>query len=134
MTNMARTFPIFTTLIRPLVWLGLAGLLASVLAISASASDDPGLAAIGGEGAGAISGFVVSDIRYVLDSDDPGRLEAVSLNVAAADGRTPPARVVVSVRIGEPAAHCFPVGGQRWTCLLDTAVAQADALQVSASG
>lgn len=134
MTNMPLTFPTCAKLFRPLLWLGLAGLLASVLAISASASDDPGLAAIGGEGAGHISGFIVSDIRYGLDADDPGRLATVSLTVVGEDGRTPPARVRVSVRAGQPAVSCFSPDGMRWTCPVAASVAEADALRVSASG
>jgi hypothetical protein len=115
------------------VWLGLAGLLAATLAVTASASQDPGVAAIGGEGSGLISGFVITDIDYGLSNTLPGRLDSVSLSVIGPDGQTTPTRVSVSLIAGQPATDCLRQSGSRWTCPLDLPVAAAETLQVTAS-
>jgi len=134
MTDMTLTRTLLPTFLRPLVWLGLAGLLAATLAVTASASQDSGLAAIGGEGSGLISGFVIADVDYALSDARPGRLDSVSLSVVGPDGRTTATRVSVSLIAGQPATDCLQQSPSRWTCPLDLPVAAADSLQVSASG
>jgi len=133
MTGLALSIATYPNLLRLLLWIPLAGLLAAGVVISASASEDPGLAAIGGEGAGAISGFVVSEIHYSLADDNPGRLAAVELTVLAADGSTTPSRVSVSLQAGAPATTCLPTEGPSWTCPLDAPLREAESLRVSAS-
>lgn len=133
MTDMTPTRTLLPNFLRPLVGLGLAGLLAAMLAVTASASQDPGLGALGGEGAGAISGFVIADVNYAVSDSQPGRLEAVSLSVVGPDGRTTPTRVSVSLVPGQTPSDCLRQSASRWTCPLDLPVAAAESLQVSAS-
>ncbi len=133
MTGMTLSRTILPNFLRPLVWLGLAGLLAAMLAVTASASQDPSLVAIGGEGSGLISGFVIADIDYDLSDTRPGRLHSVSLSVVGPDGRTTATRVSVSLIAGQPAADCLQQSSSRWTCPLDLPLAAAETLQVSAS-
>jgi hypothetical protein len=133
MTGMCLTFNLLPNFLRPLAWLVLAGLLAAMLAVSASASQDPGLAALGGEGAAAISGFVIADVNYAVSDSQPGRLKAVSLSVVGPDGWTTPTRVSVSLVPGQPSSACLRQSASRWTCPLDLPVAAAESLQVSAS-
>jgi len=62
----------FQRLLRPVVWLLAAALMAAGLATTAFASVDPGLAAIGGEGTGGIRGHQVVDIHYEFNQGTPG--------------------------------------------------------------
>ena len=133
MTGLAISIATYPNLLRLLLWITLAGLLAAGVVISASASEDPGLAAIGGEGAGAISGFIVSEIHYSLADENPGRLAAFELTVLAADGSTTPSRVSVSLQAGAPSTPCFSTQGLRWTCPLDAPLRAAESLRVSAT-
>lgn len=132
MTTM--TFHPYPVFVRPLGWLAAAALMLAVLAVTARASDQAGSAAIGGEGSFPISGFVVSDIHYALDSQQPDRFSSVSITVLAPDGRTPATHVAVSVRTGDPASPCFTSDGLRWSCPLSLPVQSADVLHVTASG
>ena len=130
---MLRTHSSFHPMLRPRVWLAAAGLMAAVLAITAFASDDPGLAAIGGEGAGSISGYVVSDIHYRLDEANPGLIRAVSFDVVGGDGQTQPATVGVTLGPGQPTSACWATDGDQWTCPVSFPVADASALRVVAA-
>jgi len=129
---MTRTTSPFHPLFRPLDWLAVASLMAAVLAITAFASDDPGLAAIGGEGAGSISGYVVSDIHYRLDEANPGLIRAVSFDVLGGDGQTQPTTVGVTLGSGQPTSTCWATDGDRWTCPVSFPVADASTLRVVA--
>lgn len=117
---------------RPFALLSGAALLAATLAVSARAAEDPGLAAIGGEGVGSISGFVVSDIHYTLDDDLPGQLSSVSLAVIAPDGQTTPRVVAISLQTGQPTSSCYSTDGLHWSCPVSFPLAAAEALRVSA--
>jgi len=107
--------------------------MAAVLAITAFASDDPGLAAIGGEGAGGISGYVVSGIHYRFDETNPGLIRAVSFAILGGDGQTRPTSVSVTLGSGQPASGCWATDGDQWTCPVSFPVADASALRVVAS-
>ena len=131
---MTRTFSPFHPLLRPIAWLAVAGLMAAVLAITAFASADPGLVAIGGEGAGSISGYVVSDIHYQLEEANPGLICAVSFEVLVADGQPQPTSVGIALGPGEPASTCWATDGDKWTCPVSFPVAEASALRVVAAG
>jgi len=133
MTDLTLTRTILPNFLRPLVWLGLAGLLAAMLAVTASASQDPDLVAIGGEGSGLISGFVIANINYSLSDTQPGRLDSASLSVVGPDGRTTATRVSVSLIAGQPATDCLRQSSSRWICPLDLPLAAAETLQVTAS-
>ena len=128
-----RTQPFTHHLLRPLAWLAIAGLMAAVLAITAFASDDPGLAAIGGEGAESISGYVVSEIHYRLDEANPGLIRAVSFEVLGGDGQTQPTSVGVTLGPGQPTTTCWATDGDEWTCPVSFPVADASALRVVAA-
>ncbi len=130
---MTRTNSSFHPLLRPLVWLCASGLMAAVLAITAFASDDPGLAAIGGEGAGGISGYVVSDIHYQLDQTNPGLFRAVAFDVLGGDGQTRPTTVGVTLGHGQPTSTCWATDGNKWTCPVSFPVDDASALSVVAT-
>jgi len=118
--------------LKPLAWLAGAALLAATLAVTARASEDPGLAAIGGEGLGSISGFVVSDIHFAFDNDQPGRLSSVSLTVIAPDGSSLPSSVGVAMQSGQPASRCHSADGLHWSCPVSWSLAAANALRVTA--
>lgn len=133
MNTMSQRYPTFLHLLRPLVWLVVPGLVAAVVAFTAFASDDPGLVAIGGEGTGDISGYLVTDIHYDLDENNPGLLHAVSLNVIGADGQTRPTTVSVTLGTGQPASTCWATVGDEWTCPLSFPLADAEALRVVAA-
>jgi len=130
---MTRTFSPFHPLLRPIAWLAVAGLMAAVLAITAFASDDPGLVAIGGEGAGSISGYVVSEIHYQLNDADPGLIRAVSFEVLVADGLPQPTSVGIALGPGEPASTCWATDGDNWICPVSFPAAEASALRVVAA-
>jgi hypothetical protein len=134
MNTMPQRYPSFHHLLWPLVWLLVPGLVAAVLAIAASASADPGLAAIGGEGANDISGYLATNIHYDLDEGNPGLIHAVSLNLIGADGRTRPTTVSITLGAGQPASTCWPTDGDKWTCPVSFPVAEASALRVVAAG
>jgi hypothetical protein len=130
---MKRTTSPFNPLLRPLAWLAVAALMAAVLAITAFASDDPGLAVIGGEAAGDISGYVVSDVHYQLDQTNPSLIRAVSFDVLGGDGRTRPSTVGITLGPGQPTSTCWATDGDQWTCPVSFPVADASALQVVAA-
>ncbi|MCJ7678054.1 MAG: hypothetical protein MUO35_10080 [Anaerolineales bacterium] len=125
---------VLLTFFRPVALLGGAALLAGTLAVSAKASEDPGLAAIGGEGVGSISGFIISDIDFALDNDHPGQLSSVSLAVIAPDGRTTPRVVAISLQTGQPTSSCHSADGLHWSCPVSWPLAAAEALRVIATG
>jgi hypothetical protein len=118
---------------RPLVWLFVPALMAAVLAITAFASDDPGLATIGGEAPGEISGYVVSDIHYQLDQTNPSLIHAVSFEVLGGDGQTRPTTVGVALGPGQPSSACWATDGDQWTCPVSFPVADASVLRVVAA-
>jgi len=124
---------LLSSFIRHFAWLAGASLVAVTMAVSARASEDPDLAALGGEGLGSISGFIVSDIHFALDDDQPGQLSSVSLAVIAPDGRTMPSRVDVSLQTGQPASYCHSVDGLHWSCPVSWPLAAADTLRVIAT-
>jgi len=129
--TLSRLLPI---IFRPFALLAGAALLAATLAVSARASEDPSLAAIGGEGVGSISGFIISDIHFALDNDHPGQLSSVSLAVIAPDGQTAPRVVAISLQTGQPASSCQSADGQHWSCPVSWPLAAAEALHVIATG
>jgi hypothetical protein len=131
--TMLRTHSPFHPMLRPLAWLAVAAMMAAVLAITAFASDDPGLVSIGGEAAGDISGYVVSDIHYQLDQTNPSLIRAVSFDVLGGDGHTQPTTVGVTLGPGQPASTCWATDGDQWTCPVSFPVADASALQVVAT-
>ena len=130
---MTRTTSPFNPLLRPLAWLAVAALMAAVLAITAFASDDPVLAAIGGEAAGDISGYVVSDVHYQLDQTNPSLIRAVSFDVLGGDGQTRPSTVEITLGPGQPTSTCWATDGDQWTCPVSFTVADASALQAVAT-
>ena len=130
---MTRANSSFHPLLRPLVWLFVPGLMAAVLAITAFASDDPGLAAIGGEAAGSISGYVVSDIHYRLDEANPGLIRAVSFDVLGGNEQTRPTTVGVALGPAQPTSACWATDGDKWTCPVSFPAADASALRVVAA-
>jgi hypothetical protein len=92
----------------------LALLAAAVLyAVGARASDRSGIPPRRGEGTGAISGYTVSQLEFLL-AGDPALLEAVSFQL---DG--PAQQAVVSFGPNQgPAFPCRQVAALRWECAL----------------
>jgi hypothetical protein len=134
MNTMSHRYPTFLHLLRPLVWLVVPGLVAAIVAINAFASDDPELMAIGGEGAGGISGYVVSGIHYRLQETNPGLIRAVTFDVLGGDGQTRPTTVGVTLGPGQPTTACRSTDGDEWTCPVSVPAADASALRVVAAG
>jgi hypothetical protein len=131
--TMMRTYSPFHLMLRPLAWLAAAALMAAVLAITAFASDDPGLVTIGGEAAGDISGYVITDVHYQLDEANPSLIRAVSFAALGGDGQTRPTTVGVALGPGQPTSTCWATAGDKWTCPVSFPVADASALRVVAA-
>jgi hypothetical protein len=97
----------------------------------AFAASNTGLSGAGGDGAGLISGYTVSDISYSLDSSDPTRLDAV--NFAIDGGAATPSVVVKLVSDSDDWHPCVVSNAEvpaRATCALDGLVAVADVDEV----
>jgi hypothetical protein len=88
------------------------------------------LPAGGSDGAGEISGYIISDVSYGLGAD-PTKIEhvAITLNRSADQ---------VFLRLSETQDNwhpCVNINGNRWECVVDNfPVAQATQLRVVASG
>ena len=83
-----------------------------------------------GDGAGAITGYVVSNIAYHLDGSDPSEIASVTFTLDAAAGSA-------SIRLVSSSTSwysCTIAGGTAVTCLTAGAtVLDADSLQVVAT-
>jgi hypothetical protein len=102
----------------------------------AFAASNTGLSGAGGDGAGLISGYTVSDISYSLHASDPTRLDAVSFAIDA--GAAVPSVVVKLVSDSDEWHACAISTAQvpaRATCALggSVAVAEVDEVRVVAA-
>lgn len=84
-----------------------------------------------GDGAGAITGYTVSNVQYQLDTTNPANIESVSFTLDA---------VATSVKAKLIAASttyttCTNTGGNNWSCDIepDPTVLSADELRVIAT-
>lgn len=84
-----------------------------------------------GDGAGAITGYTVSNVQYQLDTTNPANIESVSFTLDA---------VATSVKAKLVAASttyttCTNTGGNNWSCDIepDPTVLSADELRVIAT-
>ena len=97
----------------------------------AFADSNSGLAGLGGDGAGAISGYSVGNVSYTLNSLDPTRISAVSFDIDADD-----APVTVKLKLvssSETWHDCAVSAAQipaRATCTLHASVAVAEVNEV----
>ena len=85
-----------------------------------------------GTGAGAISGYTVSNVVYNLNSSDPTLLDSVDLTLDAAAINVK----IKLVNAGSTWYDCSVVSGNDWTCDTSTpaqTVATMDELEVVAS-
>ncbi len=92
----------------------------------ALADSNGGLSGSGGDGAGAISGYSVSNVSYTLNFLDPTRIDAVSFDIDA-DSTLPSVKVKL-VRDSEFWHACSVAVGQspsRVNCQLQAPVAVA---------
>jgi len=104
-------------------------LFVAVMAIIARANEALGPS---GEGAGAASGYVVTEIEYSLLASDPARVDGVTFNVTAAEGSGGPGKVTVSIDNGAHWITCLPASGLRWTCPLQASVRDLTSVRVVA--
>lgn len=102
----------------------------------AYAASNSGLGAAGGDGAGAISGYVVTNVSYSLNTLDPTLVDAVSFDINA-----PGSLPAVKVKLARDSAawHDCTVSASalpaRVTCQLEqpVAVAAVDEVRVVAA-
>jgi hypothetical protein len=104
-------------------------LIVVLMAIVARANETLGPS---GEGAGAASGYVVSEIEYSLFASDPTRANGITFKMIAAEGRGVPGQVTVSLDDGAHWITCLPAGGLRWVCPVQTSVRELASLHVVA--
>jgi hypothetical protein len=82
-----------------------------------------------GDGAGAITGYNVTNVAYQLDATDPSNIESVSFTLDAAAG-------TVKARVVSTASYTDCTGvGNNWTCDIepDPTVVSANELRVIAT-
>ena len=84
-----------------------------------------------GDGAGAITGYTVSNIAYQLDATVPANIESVSFDLDAAAGTVKAKLVAASGTYTD----CTNTGGNNWSCNVepDPTVLSADELRVIAT-
>ena len=108
----------------------LAALLAFVVATAAYAftASNTVPASKAGDGESAISGYVVSNVKYNLDTTNPANLASVQFDLDAA-AATAKAKVVSTGSF----VDCSNTAGNSWTCpLTGTSVLSANQLRVIA--
>ena len=84
-----------------------------------------------GDGAGAISGYTVSNIAYTLDAANPANIESVAFTLDATAGTVKAKLVAASVTYTD----CTNTGGNDWSCNVEPnpTVLSADELRVIAT-
>src|SRR5271157_5635616 len=87
--------------------------LATVTYAYAAANTVP--ASTAGDGAGAISGYTVSNIAYILDATTPSKINKITFTLSAAAGQ-----VQVSVTGASPYQACTIASGTNVTCTFTT--------------
>lgn len=105
-------------------------ILAAVTFAYAAANTVPGSGA--GDGSGAISGYTVSNVHYVLDTTNPSVISQVTFTLAGAT--TPTSVKIQLVSTGGSWYSCTESAGT-WTCNVGGAVTvlAADSLRVVAA-
>ncbi len=113
---------------RTIIVLVAAAALALATYAFAAANIVPGSRA--GDGAGAITGYTVTNIEYQLDAADPATIESVTFDLDAAAG------TVKAKLVAGPGAFtdCTSTGGNSWSCNIepDPTVLSVDELRVIA--
>lgn len=83
-----------------------------------------------GEGAGAISGYTVTNVQYHLNATTPSNIDSVSFTLNAAAGTVQ----IKLVSTGSTYFVCSNTGGLNWSCTTTGAtVTPADQLSVIAT-
>lgn len=84
-----------------------------------------------GDGAGAITGYTVSNIAYQLDGTVPSNIESVSFDLDAVAGTVKAKLVAASGTY----TNCTNTGGNSWSCNVepDPTVLSVDELRVIAT-
>jgi hypothetical protein len=84
-----------------------------------------------GDGAGAITGYTVSNVEYALDATNPANIESVSFTLDAVAGTVKAKLVAASGTYTD----CSNTGGNDWSCNIepDPTVLSADELRVIAT-
>jgi len=82
-----------------------------------------------GDGAGAITGYTVTNIAYQLEAASPANIESASFDLDAAAGT-----VQASVVLGGPLTACTNTAGNSWSCNFapNPTVLSADSFRVIA--
>ncbi len=84
-----------------------------------------------GDGAGAITGYTVSNVQYTLDATNPANIESVAFTLDAAAGTVRAKLIAASGTY----TTCANTGGNNWSCDIepDPTVLSADELRVIAT-
>ncbi|HEX5582218.1 hypothetical protein [Gaiella sp.] len=113
--------------------IALVALLAFVLgttafAYAASITFNGGTAGAAGQGSGTISGYVVSDVHYTLDDNDPSNITGVVFSL------NPDTATTVKAKITGMADWAVCTGGASpWSCPVTGDAAGAENLEVAAA-
>ncbi|MEJ5201982.1 MAG: hypothetical protein WHV66_07070 [Anaerolineales bacterium] len=85
-----------------------------------------------GDGQATISGYTVSNIRYILNSTNPSVIDAVEFNLT---GAVTPTTVRIKLVSNGGAWYTCSLSGSTWSCAVNGAVSvlAADQLQVVAA-
>jgi archaellin len=102
--------------------------IASITYVFAAGNTNPPDA--GGDGASAVSGYVITDVGYHVNETDPTRLDSVSFTLDASAGMV---RIKL-VEAGSTWYNCKAVSGNNWSCDTPGAdIASVDQLRVFAA-
>ena len=84
-----------------------------------------------GDGAGAITGYTVTNVQYTLDATNPGNIESVAFTLDAVAGTVKAKLIAASGTYTD----CTNTGGNNWSCNIepDPTVLSADELRVIAT-
>jgi FlaG/FlaF family flagellin (archaellin) len=118
----------FSRFVKIFVIVLIAFVFATVATAFAASNTVPSSAA--GEGAGAVSGYTVTNVQYQLNASNPANIDSVTftLNAAATTVR------IKLVSSGSTYYNCTNSGGNNWSCTTTGAtVAPSDELRVIAA-
>lgn len=96
----------------------------------AFAAENTNPPAAGGDGASAVSGYVITDVAYHVNEANPTRLDSVSFTLDASAGMV---RIKL-IEAGSTWYNCKAVSGNDWSCDTPGAdIASVDQLRVFAT-
>src|SRR5262245_55789610 len=87
-----------------------------------------------GDGAGAITGYTISNVKYTLNATTPAKIDSVSFTVTPGGAAAAPTVVKAKLVSTSTAYSTCSLGGTTWTCnVTGVTAAQADELRVIAA-